>query len=285
MAAPMLSANINGNQVNAKNMAHGKHGWSSGKNPDENKCLSYNLFQLANIIYPKGAPSLSILDAWEGMQGEGPVQGTSVMQYCAVAGIDPLAVDRLSAKLMGFSDTAMDPINVATPSYTDMRYLVWISNAGLGNYDLGKINFILGSLTGLEGHVQQYKLHTNYTGNPSYETNWTGGPPPSVLETAVVKDSRYLDPKPFLVPQGSKAIRGEVKIDFTLPVAFAVHIGIFNLQGAEVRRLGTSFLPAGPYSIVWNGRDNHGHRVRAGNYIIKLKFGSRALCDRVWLVS
>jgi uncharacterized protein (DUF362 family) len=295
MAAPLLSApgyttgSPNGTAINIKNLMHGKSGWSSGKNPDENKCLSYNLFQLANVIYPKGAPALSVLDAWEGMEGEGPVDGKSVMQYCAVASTDPLAVDRLSAKLMGFSDTAVDPANKATPSYTDMRALVWISNAGLGNYDLSKINFILGSFDALNGFVKSYTLHSNYTGtakdSTSYETEWTGGPPPRVLDPAAVKDSRYLDPKPFLVPQVSKAIRGgDVNINFSLPVGFGVRLGVFNLQGAEVRRLGDSFLPAGRYTVVWNGCDNRGSRVSAGNYIIKLKFGSRAMCDKISLV-
>jgi uncharacterized protein (DUF362 family) len=262
------------------------HGVSptTGQNAGEDKCLSYNVFQLANLFGPLGLPNLAVLDAWEGMQGQGPISGTSVMQYCAVASADYLAVDRLEAKLMGFSDTPTEPMNKATPSYTDMRYLVWMSNAGLGNYDLAKINFIHGSLAEVTTYVKSYTLHTNYSGTPSYETMWTGGPPSTLLDPTAVRDSRYLDPKPFMAPQVHGPVRGnQVKIDLSLPVGFTVHLGIFDLKGAEVRRLGQQYLPAGRYSMVWDCRDNHGARVPSGRYVIRLAFGSRAVCDHVTL--
>jgi uncharacterized protein (DUF362 family) len=285
MASSLLNATIGGKKVNVKNMIHGKDGWSSGQDKDENKCLSYNLFQLANILYPKKTPALSVLDAWEGLEGEGPVTGTSIMQYCAVASTDPLAVDRLSAKLMGFSDTPTDPVNKATPSYTDMRFLVWLSNAGLGNYDLSKINFILGSITDVQKYVKSYKLHSNYTGDNrdkiSYETNWTGGPPSTVLDKSAVLNSRYLDPKPLLVPQVENLNNDHVTINFSLPVEYKIELGIFNLRGIEVRSLGNEFLSAGRYSVVWNTCDNNGARVPSGKYVIKMKSGSHIVSDHL----
>ena len=271
MGAPLHSGTADGVGVVPKQFMHGQNGWFDGMHADENKCLSYNMFQMANVIYATGTPALSILDAWEGMEGDGPTGGTSVMQYCAVSGIDPLAVDRISAKLMGFSDTATEPMNKATPSYTDMRVLVWISNAGFGNYDLSKINFIHGSITDVEKYVKQYKMSSLYTGEPSYETNWTGGPPEVI-------------PMPYLVPQVRRAITGDVIINFTLPVNARVRLGIFNLQGAEVNRLGDEFLPAGRYTMVWDGCNARGARVGAGMYVIKLNFGSRAICDQVTMV-
>jgi len=285
MAAPLNTAVIGGSTVCPKQIMHGKNGWSSGQNTNEDKCLAYNLYQLGNVIYTAGAPAFAVLDAWEGMQGEGPISGSSVMQYCAVAGIDPLAVDRLSAKLMGFSDTPTDPMNKATPSYTDMRALVWLSNAGFGNYDLSKINFIHGSLASLQTYVKTYTLANNYTGTTSYETNWTGSPS-TVFDVTAVKNSRYLEPKPFLVPQMQKAISSnEVKIDFSLPVAFTVHLDIFNMQGVRICKLGSEFLPGGRYTKIWNRRDNSGARVPAGRYIIKLGFDSRSMCDQISLVN
>jgi uncharacterized protein (DUF362 family) len=270
--------------VASKQLMHGQAGWYSGQHTDEDKCLAYNLFQLANVIYTSGAPALAVLDAWEGMQGEGPVSGSSIMQYCAVASIDPLAVDRLCAKLMGFSDTATDPMNKATPSYTDARALVWISNAGLGNYDLSKINFINGTLANLTTYVKSYALPTNYTGTPSYETMWTGGPPTTILDAVGVMNSHYLDPKPFMMPQVRETITGDkVTVSFSLPIEFPIRLGIFNLQGAEIRRLGYDLLPGGRYTVVWDRRDDHGSRVPAGRYIIKLEFGSRSMCDMISL--
>ncbi|MBN1756780.1 MAG: DUF362 domain-containing protein [Chitinispirillaceae bacterium] len=268
-----------------KHFMHGMNGWYSGKNPNENKILSYNLFQMANMMYATGQPAFSILDAWEGMEGEGPVSGTSVMQYCAVAGIDPLAVDRIGAKLMGFSDTPTEPINKETPSYTDMRVLVWISNAGYGNYDLAKINFISGSLSEVETYVKSYQLPKNYTGDPSYETEWSGGPPEVVLNEVSLRESRVLDPKPYLVPQVRKKISsGTVTIQFSLPVSFRIQLGIYDLRGGEVRRLGNEHLSAGRYTLVWDGRDVHGRTVPNGKYVIRLNYGSGVFSDHVTLI-
>ena len=272
-------------QVDSKQLMHGQNGWWSGTNEGEDKCLAYNLYQLGNVIFTSGAPAFSVLDAWEGMEGNGPGNGTSIMQYCAVAGTDPLAVDRLCAKLMGFSDTPTEPMNKATPGYTDARALWWLSNAGIGNYDLDKINFILGSMEDLENYVKTYKLPDNYSGDPSYETEWTGGPPETVFNKPAISvhDSRILDPRPFLLPQ-VHSIRGSlVKVTFTLPVSYSVSMKIFNMQGVEIRKLGTQHLLPGKYSLEWDRRNNKGSAVPSGRYIIELGFEGRTICDQVTL--
>lgn len=274
-------------KVESKQLMHGKIGWWDGKHTGEDKCLAYNLFQLGNTIFSTGAPALSVLDAWEGMEGNGPASGTAVMQYCAVAGTDPLAVDRLCAKLMGLSDTVTEPMNKATPSYADARALYWLSNAGLGNYDLSKIDFLTSSLDDLKKYAKTYKLPDTYTGNPSYQTNWNGGPPDTVLDKQPVSvhDLHYLDPKPFLFPQFHKTWKGHIKIDFSLPIGFSINLGIYNLQGVEIRRLGYEYLKAGRYSILWDRRDNDGIVVSPGHYIIKLIFnGSRAISDKLMII-
>jgi uncharacterized protein (DUF362 family) len=283
MGAPLKNLANGDTSVNPKQMMHGKNGSTSGKDTNEIKCLSYNLYQLANVIYSKGAPALSVLDAWEGMEGEGPAGGTSIMQYCAVAGDDPLAVDRIGAKLMGFSDTPAESFNIKTPSYTDMRTLVWMSNAGLGNYDLNKINFILGTIADVQKYVKSYKLHSNYTGENaesiSYATSWSGKP--SKVLTAI-RESSHLDPRPFLHPQISNGMGSRrVTIKFSLPIDFHVSLNIYNAQGVEICKLGDSLLSAGSYSMVWDGRDSRGNNVAAGSYIIKLVYGSKVICDHV----
>jgi uncharacterized protein (DUF362 family) len=285
MGAPLNSGGGKEEGVIPKQFMHGMSGWYSGTQPDENKCLAYNMFQMANLLYSKGTPALCVLDAWEGMEGNGPASGNSIMQYCAVAGIDPLAVDRIAAKLMGFSDTATDPMNNTTPSYTDMRALVWISNAGFGNYDLSKINFIHGSLSDVEKYVKQYIMSPNYTGDPSYETNWNGGPPPMVLDRSGIKESHFLDPKPFLKPQMNKRITGrEVRIDFSLPVSFRIRLEIFNMSGARIRLIDSGFLPGGRYSAVWDCRDDAGASVVSGNYFIRLSYGSGSMNDKITII-
>lgn len=273
-------------QMDSKQQMHGQKGWYSGTNEGENKCLAYNLYQLGNIIFTSGAPAFCVLDAWEGMEGNGPASGTSIMQYCAIAGTDPLAVDRLCAKLMGFSDTPTEPMNNSTPSYTDARALWWLSNAGIGNFDLNKINFILGSLDELNNYVKSYQLPSNYTGNPSYETEWTGGPPDTVFDKTATATHKHrsLDPKPYLFPQ-VQSIRGSlINITFTLPTSYSVSIKIFNLQGKEVRKLGNQYLQAGKYSVKWDRQSNRGTIVPSGRYIIQLNFEGRVISDQVTLL-
>jgi uncharacterized protein (DUF362 family) len=280
MAAPPRSGKVNDAKVSPKYLMHGRGTVKTV--PDEAKCLSYNLFQLANVIYSKGGPALCVLDAWEGMQGNGPASGSGVMQYCALAGTDSLAVDRLSALLMGFVDPApaADPVEPAKPSFTDMRYLKWISDAGFGNYDLSKINFVLGSLSELQKYITTYKMHSRYES----EIDWTGGPP-TVLGAATRQSAEYLDPKPFLVPQSLDSINADdVNVTFALPVETGVRLGIYTLQGVEVRRLTQESLVPGRYSVSWDGLDRHGLRVPGGSYVVRMGFGSAsAMGQERWL--
>jgi uncharacterized protein (DUF362 family) len=267
MAAPMRSAS-GGSSTGPKRLMHG--GTSSTK-PVEAKCLSYNVFQLANLLYPSYAPALSVLDAWEGMEGDGPAGGSSVLQYCAAAGTDSLAVDRLQAMLMGFSDTATEPVDTSRPSYTDMRYLKWISDVGLGNYDLNKLHFMLGSLSAARSYIKKYKMHSGYAS----EVGWTGGPP-KVLGASGGQSTPLLDPRPFLQPQSGQVRAGAASFTFALPVETGVRLGIFTAQGTQVRQLTNAQLGAGRYVVAWDGRDGHGSQVPAGTYVVRLGFRSRA---------
>ena len=87
--------------------------------------LHYNLFQLSQIVYP----DLGVVDAFTSMEGDGPIDGTPVDTRLALAGVDPLALDTLGTKIMGF-----DP--------TQILYLSSMNEAGMGQGDLDKINVL-----------------------------------------------------------------------------------------------------------------------------------------------
>jgi uncharacterized protein (DUF362 family) len=87
--------------------------------------LHYNLFQIAQIAYP----DLGVVDAFTSMEGDGPIDGTPVDTRLALASIDPLALDFLGTKIMGF-----DP--------TQVLYLSSMNEAGMGQGDLDKIHVI-----------------------------------------------------------------------------------------------------------------------------------------------
>jgi uncharacterized protein (DUF362 family) len=80
---------------------------------------------LAQEIYP----DLGVIDGFEAMEGNGPTGGTPVDTRMAMASLDPLAMDTLATKLMGF-----DP--------TQIMYLTSMTEAGMGQGDLSKIDVL-----------------------------------------------------------------------------------------------------------------------------------------------
>ena len=106
------------------------------------KGINYNLFVLSHILHP----DLAVIDGFEGMEGNGPNDGTPVDHRICVAGIDWLATDRTAVELMGID-------------YTKIPYLNYCAQAGLGVDDLDKIEIIGEPLS---KHVRKYKLNDNY---------------------------------------------------------------------------------------------------------------------------
>ncbi|MBN1818409.1 MAG: DUF362 domain-containing protein, partial [Sedimentisphaerales bacterium] len=82
------------------------------------------------------------IDGFEGMEGEGPVGGTPVDSRITIASCDPLAADKVATKVMGF-----DPDQIL--------YLQAMTQAGMGQGDLGKIN-ILGNT--IEQCQQKFRI-------------------------------------------------------------------------------------------------------------------------------
>ncbi|MDZ7604405.1 MAG: DUF362 domain-containing protein [Cyclobacteriaceae bacterium] len=81
--------------------------------------INYNLFSLAGKLHP----NLSVIEGFEGMEGNGPNSGTPVDHKVCVAGMDWLASDRVALELMG-----MD--------HADVGYLDYCADAGMGEWDL-----------------------------------------------------------------------------------------------------------------------------------------------------
>lgn len=102
---------------------------------------NYNLYVLSRQLHPH----LSIIDGFEGMEGNGPNSGTPVDHRVCVAGIDWLAADRVAVELMG--------IDFAT-----VGYLNFCAQTGSGIADLNKIEIIGETIS---NHKKTYKLNAN----------------------------------------------------------------------------------------------------------------------------
>jgi uncharacterized protein (DUF362 family) len=115
----LLGAPLSDSKGNDKRITH------LADNFSKEAVLHYNMFHLAQEIYP----DLGIIDGFEAMEGNGPVGGTPVDARIALASLDPLAMDSLATKLMGF-----DP--------SQILYLTSMAEAGMGQGDLGKIEVL-----------------------------------------------------------------------------------------------------------------------------------------------
>ena len=87
--------------------------------------MNRNLVALATVT----KPHLSVVDGFVGMHREGPRHGTPIGLRTVIAGTDAVAVDAVSAAVMGF-----DP--------RDFGFLLGCQRAGLGTADLGAIAIV-----------------------------------------------------------------------------------------------------------------------------------------------
>ena len=100
--------------------------------------ISVNLAMLAPLLHP----SLSVIDGFEGMEGNGPIGGTPVDHRVCVVSTDYLAADTVGASLMG-----IDP--------GDIGYLHYLAAAKVGESDVTKME-ILGEP--IEKLAKKYQL-------------------------------------------------------------------------------------------------------------------------------
>lgn len=84
----------------------------------------YNMFLTAQKMKPYWGAT--VIDGFEGMEGNGPTSGTPVASRIAVASTDYIAADRVAVECMGINADWLG-------------YLQYCSQCGIGQYDLAKI--------------------------------------------------------------------------------------------------------------------------------------------------
>jgi hypothetical protein len=101
---------------------------------------------------------MSVIDAYQGMEGQGPGSGTAVNQHAAIAGLDWLAADRVAVEIMnvagGISALTVNGSPGDPTAYTDSSQtaqwpwpmypaaLNYCGQAGYGQYDLNLIDVL-----------------------------------------------------------------------------------------------------------------------------------------------
>jgi uncharacterized protein (DUF362 family) len=89
------------------------------------KVIHKNIIRMAQKI----SPTISIIDGFVGMEGEGPINGNEVKLGVAIASCDFVAADAVAAKVMGF-----EPLEIG--------YIYYAQKLGLGVGALHKIRII-----------------------------------------------------------------------------------------------------------------------------------------------
>jgi len=103
----------------------------------------YNMFLTAQRLQPNW--DATIIDGFEGMEGNGPGSGTPVPSRLAIASTDYVAADRVGAECMG----------------VDASWLGWLmysGEVGLGQADLSKIDIRGVSIASVQ---KKYRLHSD----------------------------------------------------------------------------------------------------------------------------
>jgi uncharacterized protein (DUF362 family) len=101
----------------------------------------YNMLRTAQRMQPHWGATL--IDGFEGMEGNGPSAGTPVPHRIAIASTDYIAADRAAIETMGVN-----------PDW--VGYLRYCDQVGLGNYDLAKIDVVGESINTVR---RKYRLH------------------------------------------------------------------------------------------------------------------------------
>ncbi len=107
------------------------------------KALNLTIATLAQRIHP----DLSVIDAFEVMEGNGPTAGSLVPMHLAVASRDFLAADSMMTRLMGF-----DP--------KEIGYLHYCHQKGLGKMEL--VDLEIESNVDWRKHIHYCKPHLTY---------------------------------------------------------------------------------------------------------------------------
>jgi len=112
---------------------------------------------------------------------------------------------------------------------------------------------------------------SNDTRNWSSSVSSTGSTPASsnsiFTKSTAQNSSLHLSPNPF--SPDNDGFEDFLSINYSLPAnSTTIRLRIYDVSGRLIRRLAQNEPSPSTGSIIWNGMDDDGHRVRIGMYII-----------------
>ena len=87
-----------------------------------------------------------------------------------------------------------------------------------------------------------------------------------------------------LLPNVPNPFNPQTEIRFELGEPGNVRVVIYDVTGHQVKVLASDYLVAGPYSRIWQGRDESGRQVSSGAYYVRLEVGGRVDHQKIMLL-
>jgi hypothetical protein len=134
----------------------------------------------------------------------------------------------------------------------------------------GANSFAISDATGEPGASYRYRVEVQ-----DGDSAWV------LFETAAIEIQR----SPLRLAQNlPNPFNPQTKIEFSLPRAGHVVLGIFDVSGRQVARLVDGAMTAGTHAEVWTGQDDAGNPVASGTYFYRLDADGASLVRKMVLL-
>ncbi len=94
-------------------------------------------------------------------------------------------------------------------------------------------------------------------------------------DLSIVPKTTAAIPSDFGLTNHPNPFNAGTVIQYNLPEDGAVQLEVYNILGQSLGVLVNEFQSAGPHSIAWDGRDDHGSPAPSGLYLYRLQTGSQ----------
>jgi len=171
------------------------------------------------------------------------------------------------AELRNNGQTLYAKRRITNPNTTSKRYPI----AGGVFADTFVVNYLIDSIAGFENYIQG-----RTTNNPAVcqfiPIPFPGAEVEEQPTHNTIRFALEATPNPFI---------SHTAIHYLLPAESNVLLSIYDATGRLIKILVSDAKPIGEHSIIWNGQDNRGIRVKNGIYFSTLTTNGKSITNKI----